>query len=208
MVVGLLSWSLATRLGNTTAIVPTAAGIPAPVRPAGEAATSGAVGDVATTSEAVLAIQGMPGEAAQAPTPATEAPGAPDTAPEAEGLAALPPPVAAPPAAPQAAPPSSARPSPRVAQPAASRRELEPIPYPNVPPPGAIREALGALLAARAEPSEFSSAPSAADPAPARAESRPAPPPAASGDAPPVVRKETERESSGSESLLVEKPSF
>jgi len=201
MVVGLLSWSLATRLGNTTPPFPTAADTPAPV---GNPATEGTVGGVRAPSEVVLSIHGAPGEAGHAPALGsntaelvTEAPDAPDTAAAANTLAALPQPTT------PAAPASGARSSPHVAGPARVR-ELEPIPYPDVAPPGAIREALGALLAARAEPGEFSSA---GDPAPAPSESRPAPSTPALGT-PPVVRKETERQSSGSESLLVETPSF
>ena len=133
----------------------------------------------------------------------TETPEVTDPEMEPRRLAANPPTEGLP--APQAA--SSARPASRGAQPA-SARELEPIPYPDVAPPGAIREALGALLAARAEPGEFPAASPAEDPAAGPAESQPAPSAPASSSAPPVVRKETERESSGSESLLVETPSF
>ena len=63
VVVALLGWSLATRLGDTTTDVPTAAGTPAP----SNAATEGAVGGLAATNEAVLSIHGTPGEAEQTP---------------------------------------------------------------------------------------------------------------------------------------------
>jgi hypothetical protein len=187
MVAGILSWSVATRLGDARTPLPAAAATPAPVS---NAATEGTVGGSAAASEAVLSLHGTPAEAD--PTPEL-APSVAE-APKAQ-------------ASPPAAVPSSRRPAPRVAQPA-SASELEPIPYPDVAPPGAIREALGALLAARAEPGEFPPASAADDAAPTSIESRPAPSAAASSSAPPIVRKETERESSGSESLLVETPSF
>jgi hypothetical protein len=209
MVVGLLSWSLATKLGDTTAAIPPAPNLQAP---ATDTATGATARGVAATSEAVLSIRGAPGEVAQAPElgtetqePVTEVPSALEKEIGATAVA-HPRPSEAPPVAP-AITPSSARPAPRSPQ-SASARELEPIPYPDVAPPGAIREALGALLAARAEPGEFPKATSTEDRAPTPVESRPAPSPAASSSAPPVARKETERQSSASESLLVETPSF
>lgn len=199
VVVGLLSWSVATRIGSTTA-----AGQLGPGTPPESSATAGSV---TAPSEAVLSMHGAPSAVNPAPQlapPMTETPEALDDAVSPEPLAAAAEPTAAP-QVPQLAAPPSPRPSPR-SQPA-SVRELAPIPYPDVPPPGAIREALGALLAARAEPREFPAPSEAAEPTPPT-ESRPSASAPAASSAPPVVRKETERQSSASESLLVETPSF
>lgn len=205
MVVGLLSWSLATRIGNAPAPFPTVA-IPTPAsRAPGEATAGGAM-----PSETVFAIHGTPSGAGLAPA-VTEAPGAPDSPTRANPLAPHPDPAAtlspAAPSPPAPSPLHARSSSQRVAQPA-SGRELEPTPYPpDVAPPGAIREALAALLAARAEPDEFPVASTTETPAPVEP-SASASASSDSSDAPPVVRKETERQSSASESLLVETPSF
>jgi hypothetical protein len=221
VVVGLISWSLAARLRGSPVNPPPVIAHGAP-------------------SEAVLAIQGT------TELPAEEQPGpaelAQEDAPSIEGSAGVEPlasepaaPVVAATPAPAPAPPAAVAPrAPQSSAPqhgpnssggeASAEADLQ---YSHVPPPGALREALGALLAARAAPGEFpleSSAEAGAAGA-APASSVPASPgspgtppsgqspagsqsPAPGESAAAPVRKEPGNEASGKDSLLVETPSF
>ncbi len=220
VVTGLIAWSLVAKFG-----APASDGRDALV-PAPFASTEAPPELVENPLEVErMALQPSPEEGASTPSSDVEA--APTPAAASEAVSSAPPAASVTPVSsaggvesrlPKA--PPTQPPAPVAASPAVSSEDTFGIT--EEPASGALKEAIGALLAARAASSEFPESTPASPPAASSAGGAPAGPPApnsapvnpgpvtaapnASGSAP--ARKEPENGSSAKGSLLVETPSF